>query len=34
VTLPGSPAGVRESLQALKPSLTHAIRMMRGEGHG
>ena len=33
LTLPGSTAGVRESLEALRPTLLHALAMMRGEGH-
>jgi len=33
VALPGSPKGVSESLFALKSSLIHAIRMIKGEKH-
>lgn len=33
VTLPGSPSGVRESLQAILPGVLHARAMLRGEGH-
>ncbi len=33
VNLPGSPAGVRECLEALLPGLLHAIPMIAGEGH-
>ena len=33
LALPGSPKGVAESLDALLPTLLHAIPMMAGEGH-
>ena len=33
VTLPGSPAGVRESLAAILPAVFHAGPMMKGTGH-
>lgn len=33
VTLPGSPSGVSESLDALFPALFHALRMIAGGGH-
>ena len=33
VNLPGSPKGVRESVAYLGPLLTHAMAMLRGEGH-
>lgn len=33
LNLPGSSAGVRESLDAVFPSVLHAYRMMRGGGH-
>jgi molybdenum cofactor biosynthesis protein MoaC len=33
VSLPGSPRGVAESLDALFPALRHACRMVQGEGH-
>jgi molybdenum cofactor synthesis domain-containing protein len=33
INLPGSPAGVRDGLDALLPSLTHAVEMVRGGGH-
>ena len=33
ITLPGSPRAVNESLDALAPSLHHALRMIAGEGH-
>ncbi|MEQ9365931.1 MAG: bifunctional molybdenum cofactor biosynthesis protein MoaC/MoaB [Leptospirales bacterium] len=33
VTLPGSPSGVRESLQAILPGVLHARAMLAGEGH-
>jgi cyclic pyranopterin monophosphate synthase len=33
VTLPGSPDGARESLEALLPALFHARKMMKGGGH-
>jgi cyclic pyranopterin phosphate synthase len=34
VTLPGSSAGARESLEAILPAVFHARRMLMGEGHG
>ncbi len=34
ITLPGSPKAVREGLESLLPVLPHAIKMIRGEGHG
>jgi len=33
IALPGSPKGVEESLFALKSSLIHAIKMIKGEKH-
>ena len=33
ISLPGSTNAVKESLEALKPTLMHALRMMKGEGH-
>lgn len=33
VTLPGSPAGVKESLTAILPAVFHAGLMMKGKGH-
>jgi len=33
VTLPGSTAGARESLEAILPAVFHARKMMLGEGH-
>lgn len=33
VALPGSTAGVRESLEAILPAVFHAINMIKGEGH-
>jgi len=33
VTLPGSTAGVRESLDAILPAVFHARKMMKGGGH-
>jgi cyclic pyranopterin monophosphate synthase len=33
VTLPGSTAGVTESLQAILPALFHARKMLKGGGH-
>ena len=33
VTLPGSTKGVTDSLDALIPSVRHALKMMRGGGH-
>lgn len=33
ITLPGSPRGARESLEAILPSIFHARKMMEGEGH-
>ncbi len=33
VTLPGSPNGVRESLQAIVPGVLHARAMLAGDGH-
>lgn len=34
IALPGSTAGVRESLEAILPAIFHSINMMKGEGHG
>lgn len=33
ITLPGSPKGARESLEAILPGVFHARKMMEGEGH-
>jgi molybdopterin biosynthesis enzyme MoaB len=33
VNLPGSPKGVRESLEIILGLLPHAVQMMRGGGH-
>jgi len=33
IALPGSPKGVQESLFALKTSILHAIKMIKGEKH-
>jgi cyclic pyranopterin phosphate synthase len=33
VTLPGSPDGARESLEAILPAVFHARKMMKGGGH-
>src|SRR5580658_4433802 len=33
VTLPGSPNGARESLEAILPAVFHARKMMKGGGH-
>ena len=33
VTLPGSTAGVKESLDAILPAVFHARKMMKGGGH-
>jgi molybdenum cofactor synthesis domain-containing protein len=33
INLPGSPAGVSDGLDALLPSLPHAVEMVRGGGH-
>jgi cyclic pyranopterin phosphate synthase len=33
VTLPGSPDGVRESLEAILPAVFHARKMLKGGGH-
>ena len=33
IGLPGSTAGVLESLTALKPTLSHALDMINGKGH-
>ncbi|MBL0357354.1 MAG: bifunctional molybdenum cofactor biosynthesis protein MoaC/MoaB [Chitinophagaceae bacterium] len=33
VALPGSTAGVRESLEAILPAVFHAANMIKGEGH-
>ena len=34
VTLPGSPRGVRECLEVIKPALPHALKLLRGEAQG
>ena len=33
INLPGSPKGVKESLEAILDVLPHAVKMMRGAGH-
>ena len=33
VNLPGSPKGARESYQAIRAIIPHALAMIRGEGH-
>lgn len=33
ISLPGSTAGVRESLEAILPAVFHAANMIKGEGH-
>ena len=33
VTLPGSPNGAKESLEAILPGVFHARKMMEGDGH-
>lgn len=33
VNLPGSPKGVKESLECVLESIIHAVAMVRGEGH-
>ncbi len=33
ISLPGSVAGVRESLEAILPAVFHAANMIKGEGH-
>lgn len=33
VNLPGSPRGVRESMEAISGILIHALKMIAGEGH-
>jgi molybdenum cofactor synthesis domain-containing protein len=33
INLPGSPGGVKESLEIILPVLAHAVEMMRGGGH-
>jgi molybdopterin biosynthesis enzyme MoaB len=33
VALPGSTAGVQQSLEAILPALFHAKNMIEGEGH-
>jgi molybdopterin biosynthesis enzyme MoaB len=33
INLPGSKGGVRESLDALFPSILHAFKILRGGGH-
>jgi len=34
LNLPGSPAGVRESLDAVFPEVLHVFKMLQGGGHG
>jgi molybdopterin biosynthesis enzyme MoaB len=34
VSLPGSSGGVKDSLEVLFPAITHAFKMLAGEGHG
>ena len=33
INLPGSPKGVKESLNAITPGILHAFEMMKGKGH-
>lgn len=33
ITLPGSPKGAKESLEAILPAVFHARKMMEGDGH-
>jgi molybdopterin biosynthesis enzyme MoaB len=33
ITLPGSPKGAKESLEAILPGVFHARKMMEGGGH-
>ena len=33
INLPGSPEAVRECLEVILDTLTHAVKMMHGGGH-